>query len=220
MLSKLFRKNKGRQKVYSSINFLPVWNFYQVIETQDTRYLFKLSDYEVLPETEYRPNDVWAEICEQYFKECVGTKYFQYRTFRTKILELRNKFLILSNAVYALSLVKDEKLIEVIRGLGYRFDDSSEDNYANSLISLSSQLKGLKKAIEIKEKEYEVQFTNKDKQGDLYDIVGALEQWKQFKIDVFSLTVKQFINYQKKYSEEVNRMKAKQFSREVHHGKG
>lgn len=218
MLSRLFHRIK-KQNVYSSINFLPVWNFYQVIETQDTRYLLKLKDYEVLPETDYRPDHVWSSICEQYFKECVGTKYFQYRTFRTKILELRNKFLLLSNAIYALSVVKDEQMVELIRGLGYRFDDSSDDAYKNSLISLSQQLKGLKKAIELKEKEYETQFTNKEKQGDLYDIVGALEQWKQFKIDVFSLTVKQFINYQEKYSEEVNRMKAKQFSREVSHGK-
>lgn len=223
MLLKLYHRirikiEKKLFKVYTSIDFLPVWNFYQVMESNDTRYLFKLKDYERLPVTFYRPDAVWSGICEQYFKESVGAKYFQYRTYRLHILQLRNKFLILSNSIYALSLVKDHELIEAVRKLGYRFDDSSEDNYANSIISLNQQLKGLKKIIELKEKEYSDHFLSKGKMQDVYDLIGAIEQLKGFKLDPFTLTVRQFLNYQKRLVEESNKQKAKQFSKEVSHG--
>jgi hypothetical protein len=215
--NKIWKFFKPERKYYHSIDFLPVWNFYQVIERQDSRYLFKLSDYEILP-NEFPPPEVWSSITEQYSKECIGVKYFQYRTMKANIIQLRNKFMIVSNALYALSFVKDEKLIDVIVQLGYPFDNSSEDAFANSLISISQKLKGLKKSIELKELEFDKTFSSKEKRQDLYDVIGSIEQWKQFKIDIFSLTVRQFLYYQKKYAEEVNRLKARQFSKEVSHG--
>ena len=34
---------------YKSIDFLPIFNFFKVIETNDYRYILKLKDYEKLP---------------------------------------------------------------------------------------------------------------------------------------------------------------------------
>lgn len=210
------KRDKNRFKLYNSIEFLPVWNFYKVIETGDVRYIFKLKDYDTLPVTDYSPISQWQFICEQYFKESTGVKYFQYKNFRAQILTLRKKYILLYNAMYALCLMKDKELIELVRELGYNFDDSSENNYANSLINLDNQLKGLKKKIELKQNEFDTVFLSKGKSRDIYEMIQNVEAWKGFKLDIFKLTVKQFLNYQSAMNKEYN----KQVAKSLVNGKG
>lgn len=203
--------------MYKSIDFLPVWNFFRVIETNDTRYLFKLRDYEQF-KTSHSAVSEWNAICEQYFKESIGVKYFQYKSLRLHIIDLRRKLLILTNALTVLCIVKDQAMIEVVRKYGYRFDDSTEDVYADSILNLDSQIKGLIKQIGLKEDEYKRNFATGTSAADIYQLIDNIESWKGFKVDLFTLTVRQFLQYQKSMFKESNAAKARNFSKKVSHG--
>ena len=198
-----------RPQVYRTIDFLPVWNFFRVVETNDTRYIFKLRNYETI-HTRHTAVEEWSAILEQYFTESIGVKYYQYRSIKVHILELRQKHLILSNALTVLCVMRDQRMIDLVKKFGYKFNDSSDSDYADSLIALDSQLKGLRKAIELKQKDYENTFMIKGKVQDVYDMVSAIEQFKGFKVDAFTLTVKQFLTYQKELYKESIKYKTKQ----------
>jgi len=59
-------------EIYKTIAELPIWNFWEVVEKNELRYLLKLKDYEQLPEcTEEQLHELyelWSELDYQYFE--------------------------------------------------------------------------------------------------------------------------------------------------------
>jgi len=55
-------------KSFRSIDDLPIWNFYQVKEKEDERYLYILEDYNDLPET-WPDESIWQRIQDEVYEK-------------------------------------------------------------------------------------------------------------------------------------------------------
>jgi hypothetical protein len=51
--------------IYKSIEFLPIYNFYKIMDTNDLRYLLVLDNYFELPEYNEDLTNIWEEIRNQ-----------------------------------------------------------------------------------------------------------------------------------------------------------
>ena len=213
---------KRRFIAYKSIDFLPVWNFYQVLETNELRYLLRLPNYELLPKIHFTLFVEWDAIMKQYFELDFGVKYLKWITYRRGIIEIKNKIIYITNSIVVLSVVRNAELIEGIRSLGIPFDDSTEENYYESVLNLSSQLKGYKKFLQIKQREFENEFSQGGKKSDIYTIVHCLEQFKGFPINIESVTVRKFLTYQKEYYKAASQAKLQNINKlsakSIHNG--
>lgn len=62
------KAKKAILKSYLSIEGLPIWNFYQVKEKEDERYLFILDDYTALPEV-WPDEKIWQGIQDEVYEK-------------------------------------------------------------------------------------------------------------------------------------------------------
>lgn len=76
--------------LYRSINEMPMYNFRQIINTGDTRYLYKLENYYDLPQ-EYPDPEKWDDIFWEYIEAKGLDQKFRLR------LELKAKLVVLEN---------------------------------------------------------------------------------------------------------------------------
>lgn len=89
------KKSLSQKVVQSSLKLFQfddilVWNFRKVIETNDTRYIYKLEDYNKLPK-KYPPSEKWEDI----FWEYIETKGIDYK-FKLR-LDLKAKIEVLKS---------------------------------------------------------------------------------------------------------------------------
>lgn len=220
ILSKI---HKRKYKVYESLDFLPIWNYKQVEKTGDLRYLIKGIDYEHLPNVYLNLVPIWEKIFNEFIEQSNPTaideiklQFINYANDTNKFHFLKLSIQILSNKDFITKESKD-KLINQIRQLGYRFDESNEDAYFNSLIDLERQLTGLKRMIDFKNQELNNKYKNKPEPMDIEDILTMFTS--VFPGTVFNsktLTCKQYLSYLKRYNKiasEVNRNKQAQHGR-------
>jgi hypothetical protein len=203
----LSKFHKRKYKIYKTLDFLPIWNFKQIEKTQDLRYLIKSIDYESLPTVYLDLDNIWEilhmNFIEQSNPEGIQDMINSYIMNYTPI----NQYNFLILAIKILSnkeFVSEEKrnvLINKIKLLGYSFNQSSEDEYYNSIIGLGNQLVGLKRNVNIK-----IQQLN-DKKQDIKNQLDIEEILSMF-ISVFpgtvfnskTLTCTQYLNYLKRYN--------------------
>ena len=210
-------------KVYESLDFLPIWNYKQVEKTQDLRYLIKGVDYEHLPNAYQNIIPIWEKIYNDFIEQSNPTaitdlinQFVNYSNDTNKFNFIKLSIEVLSNKDFITKEAKD-KLIFQIRSLGYRFDESSEDAYFNSLIDLEKQLVGLKRMIDFKNKELTDKYQDKPEPMDIEDILTMFTS--VFPGTVFNsktLTCKQYLSYLKRYNKiatEVNNKNKMQHGR-------
>ena len=75
---------------YQTVEDLPMWNFRQILETGDIKYLYKLDNYTKLPE-----KDLDFKIWDNIFWDYIDKKGIDYN-FKLRI-ELKAKLAILEN---------------------------------------------------------------------------------------------------------------------------
>lgn len=88
-------------KIYKSLDFLPIYNYYKISETGDLRYLYELEDYTCFEGLEVTSElkDIWNKIFSEHkninltlqyrYYECLET-YFDY-LFDKDNLQLQQK---------------------------------------------------------------------------------------------------------------------------------
>ena len=212
----LSRIHKLRYKTYETIDFLPIWNFKQIQNTGDLRYLIKGIDYEFLPKVYLNLKDTWDKIYNVFIEQSNPEMLY---TFKSSIIEIQinqRKFLKILGSLIILakkdfiSTEAKDKLINDIRQLGYNFNDSTEDNYYNSILDLQRQLIGLRKVIDIKDSDNHKKYVDNKQTLDIEEILVMFTS--AFPGTVFNsktLTVKQYLSYLKRYNKIVSDMQPK-----------
>mgnify|MGYP001636530456 CR=1 FL=1 len=192
-----------RFKFYNSIEYLPIWNFKNIELTGDFRYLIKNIDYEYLPNIVINKLDTWNKIYSDYLNELDPLFLNDYKASFITIEAKKRECIFVYGCIKILSIERNPELILRIRNLGYRFNDSTEDDYYNSIIDLNRQMDGLIKVISQKSDD----FKNKYKQEkitktDIEDTMILFTQLFGVHFDSKRLTTKQYIYYLKKYNKE------------------
>jgi hypothetical protein len=214
--------HKRKYKVYESIDFLPIWNEKQIEKTKDARYLVRDINYDNLPVIHLNLLPIWDKIYSSFVEETnpgivdeIKNVYVQFQTERNKYQFVNGAVSILANKDFInVEIIND--LIAGIRMLGYRFDDSSEESYYNSLIDLKEhQLVGLARMIKFREDDYKQEELRKaqDKKLKSMDMEDTLVLFtKAFPGTIFNskiLTCKQYSAYLKRYNQIVTDMQVK-----------
>ena len=173
-------------KYYKSIDFLPLFNFFKVIETNDYRYLLKLNDYEVLPKTNHDLKLVWLDIQTQYSKADDSNYQIINFTQSKGLQQMQINYLVLWNLYNLMIVAPDKKDTLKLKKLA---------GYENlTFKDIEKKLKSLRNKIELKKKDYEQKET---KQVDFYLILDQISDIKQRTIDPFKTTVRQYIAIRK-----------------------
>lgn len=195
-------ENKLDYKYYLSIDFLPLFNFFKVIETGDHRYLLKLKDYEILPNTSIDLKKVWIDIQFQYSKADDSNHQIINFTESKSLQRMQIEFLMLWN-LYNLMVVAPEHK-ETLKLKKYA-------NLENeNLKTIEKRIKALKNRIEIKKKDYETKDT---KPIDFWRIIDEIEDLKGRSIDVMKTTVRQYIAIRKNIKNGNRQNNAKGYNR-------
>jgi hypothetical protein len=202
-------------KSYKSIDFIPIWNFKQVEKTGDLRYIIKNIDYESLPKVYLKLNSIWENLYEQYATTSNPEFLSEFKNSYVIIEAKRREYLFLFGCIKVLSIEKKQILIDKIRDLGYKFDDSNEENYYNSIIDLQRQLIGLNQVIQNKNLNFETKYLkNKPKFIDIEEILVMFTQCFGSFFDSKKLTVRQYIIWLQKYNKIANEQKSQTWQME------
>jgi len=198
----LYRWHKRKYKTFESLEFISVWNFFKVIETNDLRYIFKLKTYSSLPNIKYTPINEWLKLQDDYSKSLADKSLYLYQIARNELYHLRVNYFILTYAIPVLFTKENIEIIELIRKRGYKFNYSNEQEYLDIIMNLRSQCIGLGKKIEFKSSEIEEKYKSKEvNKVDIYKVIGILETYKGRKIDIFTTSMKEFVTIQNGYKE-------------------
>ena len=118
----MFKKIK--YSYYKSIEDLPIWNFNNIIDKDDMRYLLKLEDYNNLPTKKLPPLDViWMSIYDEYLNLFGINKKYETYLIRMKnliILEFEK------NIDKSLETVYDRAKLEMYDNIPKQDDKSFE----------------------------------------------------------------------------------------------
>lgn len=155
MIKKLYSKIQEKvYKAYTSNDYLPIWNFFQVLKTNDYRFLLKLNDYEKLPNIRFSLAKSWNKIYSEFLNKTDNQQWTVQLLIQEHIERLRSDFYIITRmCVYLLcddNLKKKEEYENYLKDKGYRIDDS---DYINSIIAILNSAKGIEKKIELKKLE-------------------------------------------------------------------
>jgi len=183
---------KRTYRVYTSIDFCPVWNFFKALD--DSRYILILKDYNKLPK--YHPTKEFNELLVQYQEAMNDGHAFALNQLYRNTLDIRKKYFILSNSFTVLCYKKDENVLKIIRDLGYEFNP---ETWKESLISLGRNVQGLGKKLQLKTVELQSKLQKETKKVDIYQVLNNLEQYKGMKLDLMRLSVKEFCVISKAY---------------------
>ena len=190
-------------KYYKSIDFLPLFNFFKVIETGDYRYLLKLKDYEILPKTKHDLKLVWLDIQTQYSKADDSNYQIINFTQSKSMQKLQIDFLMIWNLYNLMVVAPDNKETLKLKKLAGLENES--------LKGIEKKLKGLRNKIEIKKKDLEKE---ESKPIDYCEIIDQIEDIKGRSIDPFKTTVRQYIAIRKNIKNGNRQNNAKRSNRQ------
>lgn len=195
---KLFIKNlwqwlerKLAFKYYKSIDFLVLFNFFKIIETNDYRYLLKLSDYETLPDIsnklERKLKGVWLDIQNQYSKADDSNYQVINFTQSKSLQKMQMEYLMLWDLHTLMTIDTEGKEIKK------RLKQAGLEKA--TIKTLEKKLKSLRNNIKIKCKDLEKKETTKP--IDYNQIIDEIEDIKGRSLDIMKVTVKQYIAIRK-----------------------
>lgn len=165
---------------------MPLFNFFKVIETNDYRYLLKLKDYEILPDTKHDLQSVWLDIQNQYSKADDSNYQIINFTQSKGLQQMQINYLVLWNLYNLMIVAPDKKETLKLK------KEAGQEN--SSIKDIEKKLKSLRNKIELKKKDYEQKET---KQVDFYLILDQISDIKQRTIDPFKTTVREYIAIRK-----------------------
>jgi hypothetical protein len=178
--------NTYKFNYYKSIDYLPIFNFFKIIETDDKRYLIKLDDYELLPDEVDLDvlNKLWIDIQDEYSKaEDNNSAIIQFTTAKG-VCKLEIEYLVLWN-IHNLMVAENNgpNTKECLKRAGL------EDK---NLKWIEKRLKALNNKIKLKRETIKEQ-APENKKFDFWRIIDEIEDIKGRAIDITKTTVRQYI---------------------------
>jgi len=207
--------NKIEYKHYKSIDFITLFCYNKVDTTGDLRYLFKLEDYEELPDidTAYL-SSVWDDMKleKQELELKLSRRNKNLFTDQVYIFNMQKKLMRIHALVALLGLeeyYKNEHYINELSKEGYRLNPNK--NYFDELVRVKKQSMNIQTKIAIKHSEMMSKLgTNKDNEEvSIYKTIESIEDYTKKDIDIHKITMRKWIEKLHKVNEEVTRKSMK-----------
>ena len=177
-------------------NQATLWQFKQVIETGELRYLLILDDYDELPEFDITLlTEVWQSIYQEFSNISGGSRA---DLWLLKIKRLSAMQIDYQRHASMMRIIKEyphEELIELINEEGYAI---KADDFEKTFEKAYTRLMRMKNQISIFEKERAVDEGNEQ---SLDDLIVTLEKFQGYQFDEHEMSVKKFANIYKKYKD-------------------
>ncbi len=202
-------------KIYKTCRELMIFNFYEILETKDYRYLIK--GYEDIEITDKEVKELGLyEIWVKIFKEYIDLK--DDKTIRLsfkkkyQIAKLETKRTFGANLLRLLLIqtedIKIDETIEQLNAWGFKIKKRTNEEIELVL----RQLKSLKSSITIKKVAYEKEF-NKEQKNEKIDLdrqIYGMEQILDMKYHILKkhTTVKEFATISKMAIEKAKKQKS------------
>jgi hypothetical protein len=175
-------------KVYRSNDFLPVWNFFQILKTNDCRYLLKRKDYEYLPKIYFKFN--WTNIYNEFLKKTDNQEWTVQMFISEHIERLRNEYFVITRmCIYLLNhdrCTKTKEYEKYILDNGYKIN---YERYEESILSIIKSAKGIEKKIELKKEELK----RPESEMTIDDMIGLMDKQLGYHLPLKSISVNEFI---------------------------
>lgn len=191
---------ESKTKIYRSIDSLPLWNYIQVEEKNDLRYLLILDYYDVLPTIQVDPN-IWAEIQLQAF-EASGKKADNYTNELKRLIIAQQEYRQIKDCTFILSYKKDPEIIAILEKILQEYDQkfkinlNSDKEYLASVIEADRQSQGLASDLAIKTKHFNNKYHNLegDKKINYNSIINNLSKYYGYRVKPKEITVREFLS--------------------------
>jgi len=181
---------------YKSIAECPLNVFISVLVSGDLRNLKKWGFV-----TAKKLVEVWDNLFDEYLKE---TNQAQYSILLRKMKDIaitKNKIRLAIGVVSNLELRYNEKLVECLRLLGYRykFDPKDSDKYFKDLERVRKDIKNL--IVINKELEEKLRGKEKDsvREQDFDSLLVELGRFQGYRLEKNKITVSEFLQILKNY---------------------
>jgi len=186
----MLEKSNNTYKYYKSIDFLPIYHFFKVIESNDKRYILKLEDYSELPEIENLEflENAWTGIESQYNEsEDSNGAVIQFVTAKG-IHKLELEYFMLLN-IYNLMIIEGNgnNSKECLKKAGL------EDK---NIEWIKKRLNALTNKINLKRKDVKEDIVE-SKKFDFWQRLDSINDAKGYKISPFKTTVREYIAIKK-----------------------
>lgn len=205
-LKKLLTANELRWKWYTTIDFLPVRNFYMVVETSDKRWLLKGIDYENLPECKIDLDLAWEKIWAEFITISKDRDYQIYFETIRKLAVMESKYEYLKAEIYTLYYRFNQTYADDLAREGITLCLDSREKYIDSLNVAAQRITSYDTKIALLKKELEARSNIKGKDR-FEDLVDAVERYRGQPIDIDTLSIKRFILMLNKIKEENGKRK-------------
>lgn len=172
----------------------------------DPRYLIELKNYNQLPKVFPGAEKCVNDIMTQY-NDCIGGKSNNMISEAMYILKLRRQWTIVSSIVVVLAVKKQNELIELVNKY-YKFDNSNEQKYFESLVNIEKQLQGLMSKIQIKQSDFDKKYNKKiENPINTYNSLAILTEYYNTAFDARQLSVKYYLELCKVMKDGINEQK-------------
>lgn len=200
---------KNTYKHYKSIDFLPRFNYYRIMDTDDLRYLLILDNYNDLPDIQTELLEVWADINMQLYDFSVqkNKRSEMQHKGNKQVNELKYKYEYIQNILQYLFYYKDDGMEKELASLGYRINPNK--NYFNELTRIKKQSQNL--TVKINLKELDVQDMNKGISGDYdhYSELNAIRRHTGLQIDEHKTSIKEYFSIRYDVIKELDKKQLK-----------
>jgi len=175
---------------YDSLDVLPIKLFFKIAKTQDTSLLSSKKKKGL--------DELWEKLCEEYEEKFGNAKL---RQIENQITQNSIKFNMIQHAVYSLGFKKDDEVIAILRGHGYKIDEKS---YQEDIKRIGEESKALKLKIErLKRKlpKGETDYSNIDK------VMAGFSSVLGFDFDYNTISVTKYFAIQDQVKDKLKAMR-------------
>jgi hypothetical protein len=171
--------------------------YFKVVDSGNVKLLVNSKYWE--PEKEFE------EISKQLAKDLGNDEYTAYDLAINSLNELREKNIILQNALIVLQINKDEEIIKEIERLGYKFNNENDESYYTSIEGLERQSKGLMTKIQFKIEEINRKYKKNEskKRFDFYQTILSIRRTLHIETDYLKVSLYEYAQCMKAYNKEI-----------------
>lgn len=189
------KKLEGTSYTYTeSVGQTNLWQFKQVIETNDVRFLLVLEDYKDLPDVDTTVLDgVWFEIYAGFSEIAGGGRSDLWLAKQKRAKLMVDEYNIGIGVLNMLDILKSPKMIDIANIAGFGID---HDNFGKTFAQARSKLVRLKNTIK---SEAKLKSTEKEKSVDYDSLIIKLERYQGYQFIKMEMSVKEFANIYKQY---------------------
>lgn len=194
-------------KAYKSIDFLPMWNYYKALETEDLRYLLKDIDYEELPECNDDLTGIWSDINLELYQYSISKNQRAKNNFnkQKKINELKYEYELIHKYIQYLANYDDDEIIDKLSTLGYKID--KDKNIVDELVRIKKKSQNLVSKINFAE--LQINNVQSSNDTDHYSELNAIRRHTGLPIDEKKVSIREYYNIRYDVINEIEKKQLK-----------